>query len=160
MGQRDAGGLAASLAAGNQAAPSVAFDGTRYLVAWQHLRSGSTRDIYASRVTTGGSVQDPGGIPVSTAVDNQTLPAEAANGTFLVVCQDRRSGTNADIYGARVGGDGTVQDPSGFAIATTDTDEQRPAVTAATGDDWLVVDDRFEPPAQDSAIFARFVSPK
>jgi hypothetical protein len=156
----DGTALAVSLAAGNQAAPSVAFDGTRYLVAWQDLRSGTTRDIYGSRVTTGGSVQDSGGIPISTAGDNQTVPAVAANGTFLVVWQDRRTGTNADVYGARVGGDGTVQDPSGLAIAAAGTNEQRPAVVRAPGDDWLVTYDREDPSAKGTAVFARLVSAK
>ena len=156
----DSAGLAVSLAAGNQAAPSVAFDGSRYLVAWQDLRSGTTRDIFGSRVTTGGGVQDTAGIPVSTAGDNQTVPAVAANGTFLVVWQDRRSGTNQDVYGARVAGDGSVQDPSGLAIATAATDEQRPAVVKATSDDWLVVYDRADPPSKGNGIFARFVSAK
>ena len=52
------------------------------------------RDIYGARVSGAGSVLDPAGIPISTAANNQTTPAVAWNGTdFLVVWQDRRSGT-------------------------------------------------------------------
>ena len=48
-----------STAANSQLAPSVAFDGTNYLVAWQDARSGIDGDIYGARVSQAGAVLDP-----------------------------------------------------------------------------------------------------
>src|SRR5262249_19819751 len=57
-----------------QFAPTVAWNGTNYLVAW--LDSGvigaGDPNIYAARVSPNGNVLDPAGIPVSTAPGEQT----------------------------------------------------------------------------------------
>ena len=117
----DLAGIAISTAANSQAAPSVAFDGTNYLVAWQDARSGTTADIYGARVNQAGTVLDSAGIPISTAPNTQAAPSVAFDGTnYLVVWQDDRSGTtNYDIYGARVSQAGAVLDPAGTLISTT-----------------------------------------
>jgi hypothetical protein len=80
-----------------------------------------------------------GGVPVyRPAPEEQTLPAVAFDGTnYIVVWYDERSGS-ADIYGARVGADGTVLDPSGIAISTAAEDQYWPAVTF-DGTNYLVV---------------------
>jgi len=109
----DPAGIRISIAAGDQEAPAVAFDGTRYLVVWQDYRSGSTYDIYGARVSTAGTVVDASGIAVTTAANSQQVPDVAFDGArYLVVWQDYRSGSNYDIYGARVSTAGTVFDPS------------------------------------------------
>ena len=102
-------------APGDQAFPAVAFDGTNYLVVWEDTRSGGG-DIYGARVSPAGNVIDPGGVPISTAQGDQSLPAVAFDGTnYLVVWADERSGS-AHIYGSRVSTSGAVLDPSGFQI--------------------------------------------
>ena len=113
--------------------PTVAFDGTNYLVVWAEARAvpegGSYSDIYAARVSPAGAVLDPAGIAISSADWEQTEPAVAFDGTnYLVTWMDRRSGTNTDIYGARVSQAGAVLDPAGIAISTTASFEQQPAV--------------------------------
>ena len=88
----DAAGIAISTAESFQKYPALAFDGTNYLVTWEDDR-GSDYDIYGCRVTPQGSVLDPQGIAISTAVDSQVSPAIAFDGTsFLVVWTDYRSG--------------------------------------------------------------------
>ena len=51
-----------------QLAPTVASNGAGYLVAWQDVRNGIDRDLYATRLTTTGAVQDPTGLVLSTAM--------------------------------------------------------------------------------------------
>jgi hypothetical protein len=59
-------------------------------------------------VTPGGSVLEPGGIPISTAAE-QDVPAVAFDGTnYLAVWEDGRSQTGSEIYGSRVSTTGAV----------------------------------------------------
>ncbi len=116
----DVNSIPVSTAPGDQAEPTVAFDGTNYFVVWEDLRSATEWDIYGARVSTSGVVLDPAGIPICTAVSHQWCPSVAFDGTnYLVVWGDARSsGTDqqADIYGTRVTTAGVVLDPAGIAI--------------------------------------------
>jgi hypothetical protein len=134
----DPSGIAVSAAAGDQLYPTVAFDGTDFLVVWQDERSGWL-DIYAARVTGEGEVLDPSGIAVSTAQYDQEFPAVESDGSgFLVVWQDSRGDEYYDIYGARVTAAGAVLDPAGIAISRAVYDQMFPAVDF-NGMDYFVV---------------------
>jgi hypothetical protein len=103
--------------------PTVGFDGTHYVVAYQGSVSPPS-DIFAVRVTTQGEVLDFGtdAIPVSTAPETQADPAVAGlpGGGSLVVWQDNRhtpaipGGRLGDIFattltpGGAVGADGCI----------------------------------------------------
>ena len=156
-------GFAVSTAPSHQSFPAVAFDGTRYLVVWKDLRNGATNsDIYGTRVGTTGAVLDgtTTGLAISDEPKNQSEPAVAANGPFLVGWRDRR-GPTFDVFAARVnGGNGAVQDPTGIAIAGGPTDEQAPVVVRASGDDWTVGYQRFDATVGADRPFMRSVSPK
>lgn len=76
----DPNGIAISTAPYHQLYPSLVFDGTLYLVAWQDLRSGVYYDIYAARVKTSGSVLDPAGVPISIGEEHQLYPATGTSG--------------------------------------------------------------------------------
>ncbi|MEO0020138.1 MAG: hypothetical protein ABIK47_05810 [candidate division WOR-3 bacterium] len=136
----DLNGIPISTAPGRQYCPSVAFDGTNYLVVWEDNRSGSSFDIYAARVSQEGMVVDTAGIPVSTAYESQRYPSVAFDGTnYLVVWQDlRRNGYYCDIYGARVSQDGVVLDPNGIRISTAAYSQKSPSVIF-DGTNYLVV---------------------
>jgi hypothetical protein len=113
----------------DQESPSVAFDGTNYLVVWDDHRNGSDYDIYGARVTTSGTVLDSSGIAISIAVDDQCYASIAFDGTdYLVVWADYRNGNDYDIYGARVTTSGTVLDSSGIAISTAADYQEYPSV--------------------------------
>lgn len=114
----DPNGLPICTQAGSQAFPSIAFDGTNYLVVWQDTRNGPyIDDIYCCRVNQAGAPLDTTGIPISTAINGQWYPAVAFDGTnYLVVWGDARNGPNDDIYGARVSVSGIILDPNGFPI--------------------------------------------
>lgn len=135
----DSSGFGISTAPGRQSYPSVAFDGTHYLVVWEDLRSGSSRDIYGARVDQFGGVFDPEGIAICTAARDQTVPSVAFDGTHcLVVWEHSRSGTSHDIYGARVDSSANVLDPEGFEISGVPESQGYPSV-AFGGADYLVV---------------------
>jgi hypothetical protein len=158
----DSSGIAICTAANSQGSPSVAANGTNWLVVWEDFRSGTDYHIYGARVNNSGTVLDTGGIPICTAAIRQYSPSVAANGTdWLVVWADSRSGFYiSDIYGARVNSSGTVLDSGGFAICTAAENQQSPSV-AANGTDWLVVwvdNRRNSPPNYFADIYAARVS--
>ncbi|MDI1448264.1 hypothetical protein [Polyangium sp. 6x1] len=122
-------GLAIGAATNEQARPSVAWDGTSFVVAWQDYRSGSNQDVYAARVTPAGVVLDPAGIAVSAATGSQMYPAVASNGTSsLLVWRDYRSGSSYDIYGARLAPDGVVLDAAGLLVSAASGSQRYPQV--------------------------------
>lgn len=125
-----------TIAPNNQQAANhigVASNGTDFFVVWRDYRFDSYGDIYGARVSSNGTVLDPLGIPISTAVYYQTEPRVAwgndgINAYYLVVWGDWRSGNTYDIYGTRVSPNGTVQDPAGIAISTANKNQYFPSV--------------------------------
>ena len=133
----DSTGIPISTSAGNQIRPSVAFDGTNFLVEWEDDRNGDY-DIYAARVTQDGIILDTAGIAISTALDQQDRSSVNFDGTnYLVVWDDYRN-SSPDIYGARVTPAGTILDPAGVLVSSTEGLQWSPKV--AFGDtNYLVV---------------------
>jgi hypothetical protein len=118
--------------------PSVAFDGTNYLVVWSDARNGLDFDIYGARVDTSGTVLDTAVTAISTATDNQIYPSIAFDGTnYLVVWEDDRYG-DWDIYGARVDQASNVLDTMGIVISTAPDSQLDPSV-AFDGTNYLVI---------------------
>jgi hypothetical protein len=124
----DTNGFAISTASYGKYCPSIAFDGTNYLVVWFDFRYGICVHIYGSRVSQAGIVLDPEGIAISTASNTQQFPSVAFDGTnYFVVWQDR-SNAYDDIFGARVTQAGTVLDPHGIPISTATHGQRIPSV--------------------------------
>ncbi|MFH0777715.1 MAG: hypothetical protein V2A71_03700 [Candidatus Eisenbacteria bacterium] len=121
--------MAISAAPGYQCTPALSFDGRNYMTVWCDNRNG-TLDIYGTRVDPAGMVLDPEGIAISRGACFERDPAIGFDGeTYLVVWQDWRSGTGADIYGARLDRDGRVLDKNGFAVCAEPGNQSSPAVT-------------------------------
>ncbi len=140
----DTAGIVIAATADDQSDPSVAFDGTNYLVVWQDYCSGQHYDIYGARVNQSGLVLDTAGIAISTDGNDQEFPSIAFDNTnYLVVWQDCRNTSNPDIYGARVDQSGMVFDPTGIAISTAPGRQKFPSI-AFDNTNYLVVwdDDR------------------
>ena len=116
--------------------PSVAFDGTDYLITWADGRRSDSADIYATRVTKGGNVLDPQGIPLVVGGDAHTFPTAAFNGAnYLLVWDDVTDSGMCTIRCARVSPTGHVLD-SGDTICTAWSAWM--PVVAANGANWLV----------------------
>ncbi|MBI2926477.1 MAG: cadherin-like domain-containing protein, partial [Verrucomicrobia bacterium] len=129
----DPAGVAIRAGSGTDYQPSVASNGSDYMVAWAEYSGASSYDIRGARLSSGGTVLDPSGISVSAASNGQFNPALASDGSnYLVVWGDTRSG-DYDIYGARVTGAGVVQDGSGIPISTASNTQYTPAVAYGGG---------------------------
>ncbi|NLH47224.1 MAG: hypothetical protein GX444_01330 [Myxococcales bacterium] len=155
----DSSGIPISTADNTQDSPDVAFGGSNYFVVWRDARSGNN-DIYGSRVNMTGNVLDSSGVAIATTTEDQSSPAVATSGSdYLAVWKDQRNG-NADIYGARISGSGTVIDPSGLAISTATDVQDIPAVAYdSTEEQYLVVwHDRRNASTTDYDIYGAIVS--
>ncbi|UCF79297.1 MAG: T9SS type A sorting domain-containing protein [Candidatus Eiseniibacteriota bacterium] len=116
----DPASLEISIQPNNQYDPSIAFDGTNYLVVWADARDGESYDIYGTRISRDGVVLDPEGMPISIGRGGQFVPSVAFGpGMYLVVWADTRNDEwNTEIYGARLIPDGLLLDPAGFRISS------------------------------------------
>ncbi|UCG43944.1 MAG: hypothetical protein JSU73_04855 [candidate division WOR-3 bacterium] len=109
--------------------PSVAFDGTNWLVAWERCSDGYD-GIWATRVTTGGAVLDPEAIMVCP--NGSSYNATVYDGAdWLIVWQDTA------LFGTWLSPDGQVINPTPAAVAAELSDQKRPAA-AWNGRHWLV----------------------
>jgi hypothetical protein len=110
-------------------APAVAATGTTFLVVWSYEDPAASgeRNLYGALLAGTGS-QQPTRFAISKAADHQSEPTIAFNGYFLVVWQDRRNGSD-DLWGARIGSNGTVQDPNGFLVTEYHPVNTNPALT-------------------------------
>jgi hypothetical protein len=119
---------------GNQGAPSVAFDGTQFVVAWYDFRAASGHSaIYAARVKPDRTVLDgplaTGGILIANDPAGQDQPSVAATTTGTFIAFRRGYNTNeGDVYGVRLRTDGTLADATPIAIATSAKVESEPSV--------------------------------
>ncbi|NVB85250.1 MAG: hypothetical protein HOV81_43195 [Kofleriaceae bacterium] len=126
----DPNGLPISTGVNNQMRPTVASNGTDFLVTWE-TDLGIERDVYASRVTGTGTVVDSAGIAIATGSTDQRIPAVASYGTgYLVAWQ-----AFFDIRAALISGAGAVS-ASGTPLALS-SNERKPAI-ASNGTGYLV----------------------
>ena len=108
--------------------PAVVSDGADFLVTWANSLSSH---VYGKRVTTDGHVSETNLLDYSIW---GSVSSPAQGGTnFLLVWSDGN-----DIYGNRIGRDGTILDATGFPICTV-TNSQYSPVTCPLGTNWLVV---------------------
>lgn len=164
----DLNAIPISTATGDQLAPAATAlgfspNGTDYFVLWQDQRNTATTgaDIYGARVSTGGSVLDAGGIPVSRRADDQLAPAIASSGAgYLAVWQDARNLANSgvDIFGARLNNSGGVTEINGLAISTAAGNQVSPAVAFAGGTFLVVWTDARNLGTTDNDIYGARVS--
>ena len=114
--------------------PALAYNAAQnqYLVVWDEAGPSFGDDIGGQIVNADGS---PAGPPLTICAgpDDQKDPFVAYNDTlhqYLVVWQDwrYREESSADIYGQRVGADGTLSEQGDFLIGSTSDEETRPVV--------------------------------
>ena len=131
---------------------SVTSDGAGGVyVAWSDYRDGTgLGDIYAQHVLGDGTIAvgwPANGLAICTAPDDQQRPSIAADGAggVVIAWQDRRSGSDADIYAQHVLGNATLADgwsADGLPACAATGDQLAPAVaTDAAGNAFMAWSD-------------------
>ncbi|HRI68374.1 MAG TPA: hypothetical protein PK156_29300, partial [Polyangium sp.] len=128
----DPANLEISKTVGAQTVPNVAFDGTRYVVAWADARGANTQ-IFASRVLPAGIVVDTNGIQATSYPTNTDRPALACSTSNCLIAYEDYRFANADIRGVRLNSAGSVLDADGFLISTTGNNQASPSVAWGNG---------------------------
>lgn len=121
----------------------LASNGSVALVAQsQELTSGVENDLLVRRVFADGTVSPY--VNVTPWSGNQYRPRIAWDGTrFVVVYQEQKArlalntldalDARSDLFGVRIGADGTVIDPQGFVFSNSPGGEAYPTVASSTG---------------------------
>jgi hypothetical protein len=143
----------ADVVGSSQQATTLAFDGTNHFVAWEDNRTSSVSgfDIFYTRFSTAGVSANTTGLLLSSASPDELTPAVATNGSnYLLAWEDHRPSGAADIYGVRIGLDGTSLDSAAIPISQGINFQQQPAV-ASDGSNYFVVwrDERSMPGVPD-----------
>jgi len=159
QGQPDGAVVDVTLNAAAQENPDIAVGSNGYLTVWQDTRNTSWgTDIYGQRLDITGV---PTGtlIPISSNVDEQLHPSAVYNklrDEYLVVWDDRRNGTDTDIYGQRIAGDGGVQ--GGFNLSLSGEQRMPEVAYNALDDTYLVVWEDYRANAANPVIYGQVIS--
>jgi MYXO-CTERM domain-containing protein len=121
-------------ASGNDINPAIAWNGTSYLLVWEHVGAAGS-NVLGARVGTDGKVIDTTPWTITSA--KAGLPSVAWNGSeYLVTWSDQRSGV-ADVYGIRYSATGTVSGAE-IRISTSGGTSGKPSSVSANGASFLV----------------------
>src|SRR5205807_2949418 len=97
---------------------AVVYGSASYLVVWEDNRSDFADDVYMARVSSGGHVLDPEGIPATLSWSPQQDPAVAWDGENYLVVWSGGAATGAwGIYAGRVTPSGQLLDGAGFPVS-------------------------------------------
>ncbi len=127
-------GLALCTAVGDQWDPAIVSDGAGgAIVTWNDDRSGSNLDIYAQRISAGGTPQwTVDGVALSAASDDQVIPAIVSDGMGGAIATWRDAGNvDRDVYAQRVSAAGAVQwTANGVPLCIAAGDQQNATIVA------------------------------
>ncbi len=132
---------------GQQTQPSIAWNGSEYLVAWcgDETFDTSGLDIRGFRLYPSLQPKEANPIGICSVAENQITPCVASNGNkFLVVWEDSRDAMSptyyTNAYGALVDANGTVT-ALGSAVSMSSGDQRRPCATSDGTDFYVVWED-------------------
>jgi uncharacterized protein (TIGR03382 family) len=132
----DPNGIAIHSGVDVQEWPHVASNGSDYLIVWHDANDGENYDIYASRVTAAGAVEDT--LAIAATSTREWYPSVGSlGGSYLVTWDEFRDTIQGDLYGRFVAADGTMSAPGGFLIDAAPK-QQLYASIATNGDGYTV----------------------
>ena len=119
--------------------PTVARQGTNFLVLWADSRAGNS-DLYQARMAPSGTVLDPDGTPLYQGPGDQSTPrmVQAGDKSFLVWTDSRTPATGGDVYAALLTPGEAVASGGGFPVCLGLRADE-PPVVASLGSEFLVV---------------------
>jgi hypothetical protein len=128
-----ANGVAIVRASGDQLSPRMAPDGAKgAVIVWQDHRNGNDYDIYAQRIDSTGTIKwQADGIPIATGSGSQDSPIIEADsaGNAIIAWEDRRNGTDYDIYAQRISSSGIVLwTTNGISVTAAPSDQTAPRI--------------------------------
>ena len=134
--------------------PSVASDGTNFLVTWTLLDDTFTEVARARRVSAAGALLGTSPVSLAPVTTDQLDPAVGFNGSrYLVVWTERHA--DIDIFGTQVTTNGATVGTRGFVVTDASEDQDEPDV-AGNGNFLVVWTDR----RQDGGdVFGTRISP-
>lgn len=120
-------GTAVCVISNDQTLPNAISDGCGgAIIAWQDSRD-SNLDIYAQRMGSAGeALWTATGVPICSASHDQTCPVLVGDGAggAVVIWQDKRNGSDYDIYAQKVNDSGITQwITDGVAMCTAASDQ-------------------------------------
>jgi cysteine-rich repeat protein len=126
-------GLAIAVGTGAQSAPSVASNGTDYLVTWTNE---GTSDVRGSRVTATGTVVDGAGFGIATSSPLARESSVASNGADYFVTWTETGNAYVDIKGSVVSSAGAVS--AAIPITSSPKDEGQSRIVGGARLPYLV----------------------
>lgn len=117
---------------------SVAWNGENFFVSWTDYRDYTPEteksDIYATRISSNGTVLDPEGIRISQGPHFQIGTDVASNGEIFFVVwfgnnEENQGGGNWDIFGRRINNNGVMLDESDLALSLAYHQQDSPLIT-------------------------------
>jgi hypothetical protein len=132
----NSGNLPLCTATNDQRYPAIIPDGAGgTIVAWHDDRIGTSYNIYAQRISAGGTpLWTANGVALCTASGDQLYPTLASDGAggAIVTWHDQRAGVGStDIYAQRISSAGAVQwTANGVALCTATSDQTYPTIVS------------------------------
>ncbi|HYI00410.1 Ig-like domain-containing protein, partial [Hyalangium sp.] len=129
----DPSGIAISPGSSFHREPTVAADGTLFLVVWTDDRNSSSTgdDLYSTLVSSGGILLNPG-TPVITAAGGQSEPAlTPTDSGYILAWADTRNGVSA-IYSSRLSTQASPLDGTGLRLSTSTRSQRVPQVATSS----------------------------
>ena len=144
---------------GSQGAPSIASNGSTYLIAWNdNIKEGSAYGVFAKMLDNGGNVL-LGDFQVNTyTTDDQYWPSVACLGDKYVVVwhsQDQ-DGSDYGIYGRLIDNDGSFAGPEFLVNSHTPRKQYRPSI-ASNGEKCIVVWSSLKMEYNNTQVYGRFI---